>query len=342
MPNDTPVTIHDVAREAGVSYVTVSRVLNNKNVRSSTRERVMAAIEKLGYIPNPHARGLAGVSTKTVAVHIDSLTGGFFSEILRGIDEVLAEEGYDLVLYTRRQPENEASYVSMIARGMAEGIIVVIPRMPRAYLGNLRKLNFPHVLAVSEEFDGESVTVGATNEQGAYDGTKHLIDLGHERIGFVGLLRESAGALFDRLKGYQNALADHGIAFDPQLVQYTDRSQQDERAFDLTLELLQLPDPPTAIFASNDMKAIAAMDAIRSLGLSIPEDISVIGFDNLPETRLVRPCLTTVDQKVADIGRESARALLTQLNSPSAPKRRIELMTELVIRDSTAPRSERR
>jgi LacI family transcriptional regulator len=327
-------TIVDVAQEAGVSYATVSRVINNADhVKPDKRERVLKAMAKLAFTINPQARSLRGGRSHTVGLLVRDLGTGYVGEIVRGIDIELAEAGYDLMLHTtHRRKTKEATYVATLTRGMADGLLLVLPRNPEAYLESLRQRRFPYVLIDHQGIDNTGPAIGATNRQGAYDATRYLIELEHRRIGFVTGALEMGCAL-DRLAGYKAALADHGLAIDPDLIQEGDFFQP--KGYACAQALLLLPQPPTAIFASNDVSTFGVMEAVRDLGLRIPDDISVVGFDDIPQASQVNPPLTTVRQPLEDMGRRAARMLLEYIADPDRPAQRIDLPTELIVRAST-------
>lgn len=326
-------TIIDVAEAAGTSYSTVSRVLsNNPNVQEETRQRVLEAIKHLGYVPNQPARSLVRGQTQTIGVLVPRFDNGYIAAIVDGIDQEIRETEYSLMLFTTyRLEQKEAQYVSSITNGLAEGLIVVVPIAGEAYLEVLSKQNFPYVLVDFEVKDKDLPSISATNWEGAYEATQYLIQLGHRRIGFItGLLSIASGA--ERLSGYKAALHDHDIAYDPSLIQNGDFLV--ESGYACTLPLLALEDRPTAIFASNDLMAFGVINAIFDTGFAVPDDISVIGFDNIPQASIGRPYLTTVHQPLEEMGRMATRMLLEHLKNPDNPGHRIKLGTRLVIRDS--------
>ncbi len=330
------VTIIDVASEAGVSYTTVSRVINNKeNVRPETRERVLMAMTRLGYVVDQRARSLAGGRSQVIGLLVHDVGTSYIGEIIRGIDAELASAQYDLILYTtHRRKTKESAYVATLTRGLADGLLLVLPRNPGAYLETLRQYHFPHVLIDHRGLDEETPAVAAANRQGAYNATKYLIELGHQRIGFITGAMDQVCAQ-DRLEGYKAALVDHGIAFDPELVYEGDFFQPS--GYTGASALLELPRPPSAIFASNDVSAFGVMEAVREHHLHIPEDISVVGFDDIPQAAHVHPPLTTVRQPLEEMGRIATRMLLEYIADPHLPVERVELPTELVIRQSCQP-----
>ena len=322
------VTIMDVAREADVSYATVSRVLNNaESVRPEKRERVMQAVMRLGYVVNQQARSLAGGRSQVIGLLVHDLGTSYIGEIIRGIEAEAPSASYDLMLYTtHRRKMKEATYVATITRGMADGLLLVLPRNPEAYLESLRQRRFPYVLVDHQGIDDTGPAVGATNWQGAYDATRHLLDLGHWRIGFITGTVEM-GCARDRLAGYRAALADAGLAPDSALVQEGDFFQP--QGFASARTLLALSEPPTAIFASNDVSAFGVMEAVRDAGRRIPDDISIVGFDDIPQAAQVNPPLTTVRQPLEQMGRTAARMLLEIVEQPARLAQRVELPTRV-------------
>jgi LacI family transcriptional regulator len=335
------VTIFDVAKEAGVSYSTVSRVINNKEyVSEDKRERVLRAMAQLGYVANIQARSLAGGHTNIVGLLVHTLNNAYIGEIMRGIDNEMAEAHYDLMLYTtHRRKTKESVYVTKLTRNLVDGLLLVLPRNAEAYLETLRKRHFPHVL-VDHQGISQNIAVpsiGAENWKGAYKATQYLLQIGHRRIGFItGTI--DMGCAQDRLAGYKAALQDHGLPIAPELIREGDFLQP--QGYSCTKELLALPEPPTAIFASNDISAFGVMEAVRDHGLQIPRDVSIVGFDDIPQAAHVHPPLTTVRQPLEEMGRRAARLLLKYIAQPAAEVERIELPTELIIRKSCQPLSD--
>ncbi len=327
------VTIFDVADEAGVSYATVSRVVNNKeHVSVEKRERVLRAMAQLGYVANAQARSLAGGSSHVVGLLVDYLNTSYMGEIIRGIDAALDAHHYNLMLYTtHRRKTKESAYVTKVTRELADGLLLILPRNVNAYLETLHQQHFPHVL-IDYLSDGENVpSVSTTNFRGAYDAVTYLHGLGHRRIGFItGTM--AFGCAQERLAGYEAALKDAGVSVDPQLVCEGDFLQP--QGYQCTQTLLDLAEPPTAIFASNDVMALGVMEAARERGLRLPEDLSIIGFDDIPQAAHVHPLLTTVRQPLEEMGRAAALLLLQYIAHPDAPIERIKLPTELVVRQS--------
>lgn len=334
------VTIVDVAREAGVSYSTVSRVINNNaHVLPATRERVLNAMMRLGYVVNQQARSLRGGRSQVIGVLVHDVGNDYVGAIIRGIDAELSAHQYDLMLYTtHRRKTKESAYVATITRGMADGLLLLLPTNAREYLETLHRQQYPHVLIDYQHVDSTlTSTVQSTNFRGAYDATTYLIGLGHRRIAYI-IGSPDMQTSLDRLAGYRAALADAGLSEDPDLIFPGDFFRP--QGYAAAKHFLGLEQPPTAIFAANDLSAFGVMDGVLQHGLRVPEDISLIGFDDILEAEHVHPGLTTVRQPLEDMGRTAARLLFRRLNNPDLPGERVEMPTELVIRESCAPASQ--
>jgi LacI family transcriptional regulator len=334
------VTIVEVAEKAGVSLGTVSRVINNDvHVAPETRERVLAVTRDLGYVVNRQARGLKGSKTNIIGVLVPDLGTGYIGEIIRGIDTELGVSQLDLMLFTtHRTAIKEANYVANMVQGMVDGLLLVLPRNPADYTGTLTRCNFPFVL-IDHQGTGEPCpAVGATNWQGAYNATEYLIKLGHTRIGFITGSMD-LGCAIDRLDGYRAALRTYHIPESSELIYEGDFFQPD--GHNGASVLLDLSNPPTAIFASNDVMAMGVMDAVRNRRMHIPGDVSVVGFDNIPQSAMVYPPLTTVQQPLEQMGRVATQMLMDILKNTEKDAGRIELPTELIVRSSTSSPEDR-
>lgn len=327
------ITIMDVARESGVSYSTVSRVFSEFDfVKESTRQRVLAAAEKLGYVANLSARNLAGGRSRMIGLLVPGLDNGYIGEIVRGIDQELVRSSYGLMLYTtHRLQGKESNYVHTITNGLSDGLLLVVPLVAGSYLDALREIEFPYVLIDQSDPAFKSSVVDTTNWQGSYDATRYLIELGHRRIGFISGLMALHSAI-DRLEGYKAALIDCGLPVTDELIVEGDFWQTG--GYEAAQKLLSRAVRPTAIFASNDLSAFGAIEAIREAGLTIPDDISIIGFDDIPQASTTHPKLTTVQQPLEQMGRVAARLLLEKIENPDRPVRKVTLATHLIIRDS--------
>ncbi len=339
--NSNVVTIFDVAERAGVSYSTVSRVVNNyAHVKPTTRTKVQTAMDELGYVANLKARSLAGGRSQIIGILTYDLDTNYNVEVVRGIDEEVSTRDYDMILSTtHHRQQKEASHVAKLAQGLVDGLLIVLPSNLDAYVATLKKQGFPFVLIDHEGMPDEgNGSIQATNDQGGYDATRHLLDLGHRRIGIVtGPFSEptAVSSAVGRLAGYRDALLDAGIVYDPDLVYEGDFLYESGR--NGVQRLLALAHPPTAIFACSDETAFGVMAGARLHGLDVPGDLSVIGFDDIPEAAYRNPALTTIRQPLREMGRLAARMLIEHLEGKEGePLTRIELPTNLVIRATTA------
>lgn len=339
--NSNVVTIFDVAERAGVSYSTVSRVVNDyAHVKPATRTKVQTAMDELGYVANLKARSLAGGRSQIIGILTYDLDTTYNVEVVRGIDEEVSSCDYDMILSTtHHRRQKEANHVAKLAQGLVDGLLIVLPSNLDAYVATLKKQGFPFVLIDHEGMPDEgSGSVQATNDQGGYDAVRHLLDLGHRRIGIVtGPFSEltAVSSAVGRLAGYRDALRDAGVAYDPDLVYEGDFLYESGR--NGAQRLLTLAHPPTAIFACSDETAFGVMAGARLRGLDVPGDLSVIGFDDIPEAAYRNPALTTIRQPLREMGRLAARMLIEYLEGKEGePLTRIELPTNLVIRATTA------
>ncbi len=315
--------------------MTVSNVLNNKpGFSASTRARVLAAAKEVGYTPNFQARALAGGRTQLIGLMSDDLTVQYTGEIMRGIAEELAESGYEIIISaTYQDGSREQDRASFLLNGVVDGLLLIAPALEPELVARIAESGVPAVVIDPRQQTPSIPSVGARNYDGVMAATEWLLDRGHSRIGFIGGT-ESFSSSAERFEGYRDALADRGVVIDEQLVIGGDYSQVG--GFAATLALLALRVPPTAILAMADVTAFGAMDAIKSLGLSIPSDVSVVGFDDIPQSTQTHPALTTVRQPLADIGRTGARMLTGLIRGEQPEHPHLKLDTRLVVRDSAA------
>lgn len=330
------ITIIDVARDSGVSYSTVSRVLNGYEfVKESTREKVLASAKALGYVANQQARSLAGGRSNIIGLLVPTLDMGYVATMARGVDEALSTTEYDIMLYTtHRQQEKEARYAKMIANGLSDGLLLLAPAYMDDYVDMFVDNQFPYVMIDQEDPQHRSSTIAVTNWQGAYDATQYLISLGHRRIAHIAGL-ESMSSAQQRLAGYRAALAEHNIAYHEELVISGEYKQKE--SVQVTHHFLDLDTPPTAIFAANDTMAFGAIEAAMSRDIGIPEQLSIIGFDDVPQAMYSYPKLTTIRQPLDQMGRTATRLLLSLIENPKQKSQQITLGTQLIKRDTCTP-----
>lgn len=331
------VTIRQVAELAGVSIATVSRVINgHSDVSSETREAVQRVIAERGYQAGVRPR--AG-RTGRIGIMVPLVHPGYFAEILAGAAEALYEHDMRVVLCpTRHSHAREMSLLDRLADGEADGAVVVLPEESSEEFGMLAAHGFPFVIVDPRTEVSEGIpVVCAAHSAGATQATRHLLALGHRRIGVISG-PEGWVATEERLRGHHAALAGSGVLPDPSLVRRSNfRIDGGREAAD---GLLAQPDPPTAIFAFNDSMAIGAMQAVSARGLRVPDDISVVGFDDTVEAAVAVPALTTVRQPLAELGRTAVSLLLRQIQNKRLEPLRVELATRLVVRDSTSSTGE--
>jgi LacI family transcriptional regulator len=328
-------TIRDIAGLAGVSTATVSRVMNRTGyVSADTRRAVERVVREHGYTANRSARGLSAGRTGLVGVTLPLIHPAYFSVIVAGVTEALYEQDMRIVLCpTLHEHDREVSLLERLMHGTTDCALLVLPEESSNELRTLMNHGFCFVVVDPRKRIDERVpTVSAAHSAGADQATTHLLDLGHRRIaaitGPVGWM-----ATEERLRGYHAALAAAGVLRDADLV--IDSNFEVEGGREAASRLLALADPPTAIFAFNDQMAIGAMQAGLERGLRIPDDLSVVGFDDTAEAELVTPRLTTVHQPLAEIGRMGVSLLTRLLENQRLEALHVELETKLVVRGST-------
>ncbi|HYT04162.1 MAG TPA: LacI family DNA-binding transcriptional regulator [Gemmatimonadales bacterium] len=327
------VTIKDVAREAGVSVATVSRVHNNSRlVTDATRRRVRAVAQRLRYSPNAAARSLSTSRTSSIGVLLPDLYGEFYSELIRGIDQTAQRHGFHLLLAGSHNEKHAIEAALQSMRGRVDGLIVMSPA-PGAHFA-VRDLppTFPAVLLNSAAVGAAFDSIAIANTQGAYAMVRHLAALGHRRVAMIrGPARNSDAA--ERLRGYRTALREAALRAVPAWEVPGDFSETS--GFQACLALLGQRPRPTAIFAANDAMAIGALSALREAGVSVPGDVAVAGFDDIPMARYMHPPLSTVRVDISALGERAARRLLDAIaNGRKHQKRRETLPVTLVIRES--------
>ncbi|WP_018133427.1 LacI family DNA-binding transcriptional regulator [Effusibacillus pohliae] len=346
------VTIKDVAVKAGVSPSTVSRVISNHpRISEKTKRQVRQAMEELGYHPNFLARSLVKKSADAIGVLIPSTTeeffmNPFFPEVLRGISDVAKREGFDLLLSTSDSgKEDVRSLKRMIHGKRVDGVLLLSSRMQDPLLDVLREHPFPATLLGRPHDDNVPISwVNNDNVDACYRATRHLIGLGHRRIGFL-CGDQALLVTQDRMQGYETALKEAGLPADRKLIYSSPFMEQG--GYLGMMRLLALSERPTAVVASDDVLAFGAMRAAGELGYQIPDDIAIIGFNNVKLAEMSNPSLTSMDVHIYELGAAVAELLIEQLRNPEAAARSVIIPSDLVIRHScgawnqlSAPRRE--
>jgi LacI family transcriptional regulator len=325
------ITLASIAEQAGVSMATVSKVLNGRaDVAADTRARIQQLLSDQNYLPLQR-------NTSTVDLIFSDLDSPWAVEILRGVESNLTNRGMAVVVSSvqRHGSTRPPSWTRTIARHHSAGVLLVMSQLTARQWRELQQHDTPLVVIDPADIPGPEVpSVGATNWSGGIAATEHLLQLGPRRIGMISGPQEYLCSRA-RVDGYRHALEQAGIDFDTDLVRWGDFRQ--EGGFRWALELLDQPNRPTAIFGGSDEQTLGSYEAARQLGLAIPGDLSVVGFDDLPLARWLPPPLTTVRQPLADMGAMAADMLLRLIAGRDLASRRVELATELVVRESTAP-----
>ena len=328
------VTIGDVAAAAGVSVATVSKVINGRyGVAAQTLARVQAVIDELGYESSIVAQSLRSHRTNVIGIVVADIEP-FSAELLKGAARAVHGSGYELVVYSgcglgRAQAGWERRYLSRVSGTLTDGTVLVTPTV-------VDVVNSAPVVAVDPHTGPSTLpTVASDNLKGAITATEHLIALGHRRIGFLAGRPDLESARL-REQGFRQAMAAAGLAVEPELVRIG--GYDSESAGEPVRQMLALPtgQRPTAVFAANDVSALETMRVAAGLGLRIPDELSVIGFDNIPESALIQPGLTTIEQPIQQMGYEAVRILIGLIDGTAAPGDdvRLTLPTALVVRQS--------
>jgi len=335
------VTMKDVAKEAGVSYTTVSHVINGTRfVKPETEKRVQDALEKLDYRPNSVARSLRIGSTKTIGLIVPDASNLFFAEISRKIEDLGFKLGYSVILgNSDNDSKKQTNYINTLIAKQVDGVIFIATGGDVEVLESLHKNNIPVVIAdrdVPLEF---ADVVLLDNETAGYEATKHLLDLGHKCIACItgpNYLSSSS----KRVIGYKRALKEFGIPVNPELVRSS--NFRFDGGMSTMTDLLESDCKPTAVFVLNDMMAIGAMAAIRKAGMSIPEDFSIVGFDDIELSSITTPPLTTIAQPFDNLAKQTIELLVGRIQGDCGDDhKRIILSAELIERESTSEKGNR-
>ena len=324
------VTIQDVARAAGVSVSTVSRVLNGRvDVASNTQDHILEVIDQLGYTSNLAARSMRSFKKGLLGLIMPDIAYPYAVEIMKGANRAISESEFDLLVYTTGDVKksgratHEVKYVSLLNNSITDGVVIVAP-VTSEFLTDAPIVSIDPVMS-----NPHYPSVHATNYQGGVDGMEYLLSLGHRRIGFISG-RSELESSNRRLRGYKDSLEKAGIAIQDELIAAGDYTT--ETALKCARKLLSLPERPSAIFASNDQGAMGVYQIAEEMGLQIPRDLSVMGFDNIPESKYMG--LTTVDQFISEMGYVATQMLIKLINDPPLEEATYRMKTKLVISGS--------
>ncbi len=330
------VTIQDIAVRAGVSTATVSRALANPDfVSAKARARVLRAVSETGYTPNVAARHLRARRSMMILVVVPNLANPFFAEILRGIDDELAEAGYDMIIGNLdNRAEREARYVKLAMSGQVDGILNLTGRVPKGEGRTMAELGLPMAGVCARVPGQQSPHIVVSDRASSIQVAEHLVRLGHRRFGYCSGPKDNINEV-ERYAGFLEGLAAAGIGSDavirwPGEFHLVAGIRAAER-------FLAMSDRPTAVYAASDEMAIAFMKTVLTAGLKVPDDVSIVGFDGIDYAKFVEPTLTTVHQPRQELGRAGARALLEEIAGKGSGERIIELPGELVLGGSTGP-----
>jgi DNA-binding LacI/PurR family transcriptional regulator len=331
------ITIYDVARLAGVGIGTVSRVLNKSNsVKESTRKKVLAAIEELNFTPDPIARSMTSGQTDSVGVIVPFFTRPFFIEVLRGIESALGQLGKELVLYNVENNAQRDNYFTKLPmRRKVEGILIISLPPDETNALSIKESGMPTVLV--DGYNPMFTSLVVNNIDGAYHAVSYLIKKGHRRIGFINGIVEGNfkfNQANDRLIGVHRALNEAGLSFEPELVTAIAWGREDGKA--AGLKLLNMKKPPTAIFVASDLQALGVLEAAKSLGITVPEQLSIMGYDGIELSELLE--LSTIQQPMFEMGTIAVNKLFELIKNPDKEAELIRFNTRLVERKSTGAR----
>ncbi len=331
--------MYDVARLAGVSQPTVSRVLNpaetTAQISDETRERVLAAVKTLGYRPNAVARSLRTQRTQTIGLLIADLSNGFYHPIARTVQDIARQHGYEVLISNSDHIyENEKHFCEIVLGRAVDGVIMVPIHLTTAELDHYSsQTHIPFVVLAEYVVHPNIDVVFVNDERATYEATRWLAtDCGHRRIGYVGV-SDFYPPGPRRRHGFKRAMAESNLPIDPRFMFESDFTLEGGKQ--IAHQLMQVGELPSAMMVVNDLMAIGLILELQEAGYSIPNDVAVVGFDDIPEATIVRPTLTTIAQDPRDIGEKMAKALFERIKNPNLPARRLESSYQLIPRQST-------
>ena len=328
-------TIRDVAKQAGVAPITVSRVINNSGyVNEKTRARVEAAIADLGYVPNVLARSLRSRRTDTLGLILTDISNPFWTTVARGVEDAASDAGFNVILCNTDESEVEQDkYLHVLVQKQVDGVLLVPARSAVEPIKFIQSQNTSVVVLDRRIPNSQTDAVRCDSEGGAYQLTCLLLSLGHRRIAMLSGPR-GVSTSEDRVTGYRRALAEAGVEVDAAQVCYGEFSL--ESGYDMTVQVLARTPRPSALFAGNNFIAIGALRALRDAGLRVPEDLALVGFDDLPTDLVVDPFITVAAQPAYEMGRQATELLLARLSEEApAAYQEIVLPTVIVVRESS-------
>ncbi|WP_042163372.1 LacI family DNA-binding transcriptional regulator [Paenibacillus gorillae] len=333
--------IKDVAKRAGVSVTTVSRVLNGeKYVKDDLKDRVRKAIDELGYSPSHIARSLVRNKTNLIGVIVPDITSSFYSSILSSIERYTSLNDYNLVVCNIMEDEDkEYKYLQVFKEMRVEGIIIMHEKLNDETRELIGKLGIPIIFSSVKPVEQPFISVIINDFHAAYDAASHLIQLGHKQIAFIGGDMRDVTSGQNRYAGYIQALKDHSIEVVKEYIHFGD--YKTPSGYDIMKQLLACEERPTAVFAVSDDMALGAMNCIHDHGLRVPNDISVMGFDGSQWTELVRPRLTSMEQPIQEMGKETVNVLLKLISGEqTVANADVIFEHKLVVRESCRPYGE--
>ncbi|MDT8717246.1 LacI family DNA-binding transcriptional regulator [Clostridium sp. 19966] len=327
------VSIKDVAREAGVSIATVSRVLNDVDVvNEDTKKKVKDAIEKLGYRPNIVARSLKTQRTRTIGILIPDISSQFYPEIVRGTEDVANIYDYNIILCNSDfDIEKEKEYLRVLKEKMVDGVLYMSSSLEPEIVELIKELNLTTVLVVTTDKDKTFPSVSIDNREAAYDAVNYLLEKGNKKVAYIGVHKDAVNAGAAKYFGYEDALKEKGIEVDENLVYFGELKAQE--GFEGVNSILQKT-KFDALFCATDEIAMGAINALRENGIRVPEDVDVVGFDNIYSSSIYYPKLTTIAQPMYDMGSVGMRMLIKSINKKELGEKNYVLPYELIERDS--------
>jgi LacI family transcriptional regulator len=327
-------SIKDVAKEAGVSIATVSRVLNDVDVvNEETKKKVKDAIVKLGYRPNIVARSLKTQRTRTVGILIPDISSQIYPEIVRGTEDVANIYDYNIILCNSDSDlEKEKEYLRVLKEKMVDGVLYMSSSLEPEIVALIKELELPTVLVETTDREKTFPSVTIDNREAAYDAVTHMLNRGDKKIAYIGVHKDAVNAAAARYFGYEDALKENNIAISEELIHFGEVKAKE--GYEGVLEILEKAGEIDGLFCASDEIAMGAINALREKGLRVPEDVDVIGFDNIYTSSLFYPKLTTVAQPMYDMGSVGMRMLIKLINKKDLEEKNYVLPYEVIERDS--------